>query len=440
MALAQARIQKWGIRHRTSIFFMAVFGAALFLSGCATHQSRIDKPRLMLKSQQYDEAISELEKLAAQPDGDQLLNLMEYGTALRISGRYQDSNSVFMRADKLADEVDYQSVTRNLVATLGSEEMIQYKGESYENLLINAYLALNFMQLGQRDSAMVEVRRINDKINRIRNNGREDYEYSPFAIYLAALIYEANKQYDDAYIAFEKTYQLDPTIPALPKDLIRSARLARRPEALKRWKDQFPGVNDPSEKVDRSWGELILIYEQGWGPRKAFSYQDARYPMLVPSSSQTQAIEVALHATQGPGGQDLGRVGAEFRADSSEIYNLEQAAITTLNADYSWMIARKVGAFVAKKMVADQIRQKNEALGLLADIAMQASDRADLRNWSLLPQSFQIVRIPAPPGVYRMTIQGLDGVNGQPTVDRRVEEHLEIRAGQKTFYAWRSLR
>lgn len=414
-----------------SVLFSALLG--LGLAGCATHQSRIDKPRLMLKSQQYDEAVSELARMAAEPDGDQLLNLMEYGTALRISGRYQDSNQIFMQADKLADEVDYQSISRNIVATLGSEEMIQYKGESYENLLINAYLALNFMQMGQRDSAMVEVRRINDKINRIRNNGRENYEYSPFAIYLSALIYETNRQYDDAYIAYENTYKLDPTIPALPRDLIRSARLARRAEALKRWKAQFPDVTDPSEKIDRSWGELILVYEQGWGPRKSFSRHDARYPMLVPSRSETHGVEVALNDVA------LGRIGTEYRAGSSMVYDLESAAITTLNADYSWMVARKVGAFVAKKVVADQIRQKNEALGLLADIAMQASDRADLRNWSLLPQTIQIVRIPVPPGVYRMTIQGVD-LGGRPTLDRKEEPEIVIRGGQKTFYAWRSLR
>lgn len=419
---------KWRPPQGTSIFFGLIL--ALGLTGCATHQSRIEKPRMMLKGQQYDEAVSELGKLAAVPDGDQLLNLMEYGTALRISGRYQDSNQVFMQADKLADEVDYQSVSRNVMATLGSEEMLQYKGESYENLLVNAYLALNFMQMGQRDSAMVEVRRINDKINRIRNNGRENYEYSPFAIYLSALIYETNKQYDDAYIAYERTYKLDPTIPALPRDLLRSARLARRTEALNRWKSQFVGVTDPSENVDRSWGELILVYEQGWGPRKAFSYQDSRYPMLVPSRSETYGVEVALNA---------GRIGADYRGQSSMVYDLENAAITTLNADYSWMVARKVGAFVAKKVVADQIRQKDQTLGLLADIAMQVSDRADLRNWSLLPQSIQIVRIPVPPGTYRMTIQGVD-VTGQPTIDRKEEPEIVIRGGQKTFYAWRSLR
>lgn len=393
----------------------------------------------MLKSQQYDQALEELQRLSVEKNGDELLNLMEYGTALRIAGEYQDSNAIFMRADKLADEVDYQSISRNIMATLGSEEMIQYKGESYENLLLNAYLAMNFMMMGEKDSALVEVRRINDKINRIRNNGREDYEYSPFAIYLTALIYESNKQYDDAYISYEKTYQLDPAIPALPEDLIRSSRLARRTDTWKKWKERFPNVQDPSEGVDRSWGELIVIYEQGWGPRKVFSQADHRYPMLIPTFSQTQAVEVSLQPVRGLKGESLGQIGKDYRSDSAMVYNLEAAAIATLNADYAWMVARKVGAFVAKKVVADQIRQKNEALGLLADIAMQVSDRADLRNWSLLPSTIQVARISVPPGFYRLNLQGLNA-GGQETLDRKEVPEIMIRGGQKVFYAWRSLR
>lgn len=399
--------------------------------GCATHQTRLEGPRVLLKTGQFSQALSELQTLSQEASGDQLLYLMEYGTALRIAGRFEESNQVFMQADRMADEVDYVSISRTAIATLGSEEMLQYKGESYEKLLINAYLAMNFMMLGKRDSALVEVRRINDKINRIRNEGREDYEYNPFAIYLAALLYETNKQYDDAYIAFERVYKLAPDLPVLPQDLIRSARLARRPDALARWKAQFPGVQDPSEKIDRSWGELIVIYEQGWGPRKGFSYGDHRVPKLYPERAQTLWLEAQL--------QNLASPAKTYQETSSMVYDLESAAIRTLDADYSWMVARKIGAFVAKKVVADQIRQKNEALGLLADIAMQVSDRADLRNWSTLPQTIQVVRIAVPAGTYRLKLTGLDA-GMSPTGDQKQEEEIQIQAGQKRFYAWRSLR
>lgn len=390
-------------------------------------------------------ALAELATLSQQETGDQLLYLMEYGSALHIAGEYEASNKVFMQADKMSDVVDYHSASRTALATLGGEEMLQYKGESYEKLLINAHLAMNFMMLGKKDSAMVEVRRINDKINKIRNEGREDYEYNPFAIYLSALLYESDHQYDDAYIAFEKAYKLKPDLPALPQDLIRSARLARRMDSLAKWKAEFPDVQDPSKDIDRSWGEIIVIFEQGWGPRKTYSYQDARFPMLVPERSETQSARVdmefikQLEVPKGVKRSANGESGQKFSGRSQLVYDLETAAIRTLEADYQWMVARKIGAFVAKEVVADQIRQKNEALGLLADVVMHASDRADLRSWTILPQTYQIVRVAVPPGIYKMRIQGYDSYSS-PTGDWREEPEIKINAGQKRFYIWRSLR
>ena len=48
MAIALSFFIRWRFPRGTSIFFSAVL--ALGLAGCATHQSRIEKPRLMLKS------------------------------------------------------------------------------------------------------------------------------------------------------------------------------------------------------------------------------------------------------------------------------------------------------------------------------------------------------------------------------------------------------
>lgn len=417
---ARPYLRRWGFLG-ISIFFLG-------LTACATHQTKLAGPRQQMRVGQFDEALTELQKLSEEDSGDKLLYLMEYGAALHSAGRFKESNQVFLKAARLAEELDYHSVSRVAVAALGSEEMLQYKGESYEKLLIHAYLAMNFLMLGEKDSALVEVRRINEKVNKIRSEGRENYEYNPFAIYLSALIYESERQYDDAYIAFEKAYALDPAIPSLPEDLLRSSRLARRPDALRKWKNQFPGVVDTQENLDRNWGEIILLFEQGWGPRKDFSRIDHRFPTLVPERSETQSLLVNIQGN-----------GKKFEGRSVVVYDVEKASMETLEADYKWMVARKIGAFVAKEVVAEQIRKKNEALGALAGLAMHLSDRADLRNWATLPQTIQVVRIPLPAGQYTMDLQGL-GWGKFPTGDRMEKIEVKVKAGQKSFYAWRSLR
>lgn len=397
----------------------------IFLSACATYQHKLDGPRTAIRMGQIKAAIAELQALAEQPSGDQLVYLLELGTALHIDGQFQESNKVFLQADKLADQVDYVSVSRTAIATLGSEEMLQYKGESYEKLLINAYLALNFLMMGQYDSAMVEVRRVNQKIATFRANGREDYEYNPLSHYLSALIYEGDRKYDDAYIEYKKTYELEPDAPMIASDLIRSATLAQRPDEVKKWKQQFPWVKDDAAWKDRKSGELVFVLQQGWGPKKVISRADRRFPELRPEFSDTQRALVEVKGQ----GQKL----------TEDIYNLEQSAIKTLNADYKWMVARKVGAFVAKEVVADQIRQKDELLGLIAQIAMHASDRADLRQWSTLPRSFQIVRFKLPGGEYELSAQGQTGAQA-PTADQLQPVKVTIKPGRTTFFTWRTLR
>lgn len=383
----------------------------------------------MMKQGQIQSAIAMLQDLAAEPSGDQLVYLMELGMALHIDGQFEQSNKILLKADKLADQADYTSISRTALATLSSESALQYKGESYEKLLINAYLAMNFLMMGQYDSALVEVRRVNQKVATLRANGRENYEYNPLSHYLSALIYEGDRKFDDAYIEYVKVYELEPSLPKIGEDLIRSATLAQRPDAIKKWKEKFPNVEKDPAWSDRQKGEIVFIYQQGWGPKKVESRGDHRFPELRPEYSQTGQAVVQI---DGPGKN-------KDKATTQEIYNLERSAMQTLSADYAWMVARKVGAFVAKEVVADQIRQKDELLGLVAKIAMHVTDRADLRQWSTLPRTFQIARFKVNAGEYKVSAQGMAD-SSTPTADVFNEQTVKVRPGRISFLTWRSLR
>ncbi len=85
----------------------------------------------MLKNGQVSEALEKFKELADKDDRDQLVHVMDYAMALQIAGQYKESAKQFLRADKLVDLNDYHSVTNVVGATLGGEEAIQYKGESY---------------------------------------------------------------------------------------------------------------------------------------------------------------------------------------------------------------------------------------------------------------------------------------------------------------------
>ena len=397
----------------------------LFLSSCATYQGKVQKSRQMIMSGQTSQAVAELKDLAEKADGDKLVYLLDYGTTLQLNGQFKESNQIFLTADKLSEELDYQSASRVTGSLLLNEEMVQYKGDTFEKIFINAYLAMNFLELNQLDDALVESRRINEKYLKLRAEEKKVFELNPFAKYLSALIWEADQKWDDAIIAYSEAYKLDPNISTLREDLIRASKKARRKDEHESWKKQFPEVVEKPEWYDKSYGELVIIVQQGWGPRKDFNPVDYHWPILKPVYSQTQRARLNIDG-----------VGS---FDSGLVYNTEAAAIKTLQEDALSLLGRRIAGRVAKDLAAQEIRKKNEALGAIAWIAMVASDRADLRQWSTLPQTIQVIRVFLKAGDYKFNLQGLENA-GQPTVDSLTGREVKIKAGRKTFVNWRTVK
>jgi hypothetical protein len=70
---------------------------------------------------------------------------------------------------------------------------------------------------------------------------------------------------------------------------------------------------------------------------------------------------------------------------------------------------------------------------------MNVADQADLRQWSTLPQTFRIARVFVKAGRYKIGASGLDA-SGAETDEHMPEREIEVRAGQKTFLTWRSVK
>lgn len=412
------------VKVKTKVVFFAAF-VLLASSGCATYQTKVSIARDSMKHGELEKAVQELEPLATQEGKDQLVYMLDYATVLQKAGRYQESARFFDKAERVADIQDYHSLSKVTSSLLLSEEMIQYKGDDYEKVLINAVNAVNFLEMGDLDGALVEVRKLNNKLYRYKYEAKRDYEQNPFAFYLSALIWEADRKWDDAYIAFKNAYEVLPSYEPLKEDLIRSAIRAQRPDEAEKWQKKFPDVKvDPSWR-DRSMGEIVLVFMQGWGPRKRPRPDSPRFPYLVPIPSETQSAKLIVNETR--------------EAQTNRIFDVQSIAIKTLNDDYARLVASRVAGIATKAVVADQIRQKDETLGAIAWIAMNVADRADLRQWSTLPQTFQIARIPVKAGRYKVKSIGLSA-NGAPTGEEMPEREIEVKPGRKTFVSWRSVR
>lgn len=403
-------------------FFLPLI--ALGLVSCATYQGKIGTARTLLQNGQFTEALSQLKALADQPGNDQLIYLLDYATALQMNGNYTESNKYFLQADKLADIQDYTSLSLESGSFLFGEEMVQYKGEDFEVVLINAMTAINFLCLGDLDSAMVEVRRLNEKLRRFRLEAKRKFTDNPLALYLSAIIYEANKNWDDAAIAYEQVYKIEPHYQPLREDLIRSNLKAGRMESAKKWKAAFPEIKEDISWKNNKISEIIVVYQQGWGPRKNFRPESFRYPAMYPVWSAKLNITPKLFPLMNS--VPLSTVES-FKNDET-LFSVERVAINSLEDQYASLIARRIGGAIVKEVVAEQIRKDNRLLGDIALMAMYVSDRADLRQWSTLPRAFKIFRLPVPAGNYRLEIDNKEKIN-----------NLNLKPGEKFFITHRTL-
>ncbi len=419
-------VQKAKHRHVNIRAWLVLVCLAHGLYGCATASRKADSAFGLLRSGQAQQAVDSLIEPASIEGDDQLVYLLELGTAQQVAGLYKDSNQTFERANKLAEIQDYHSLSRIAGSLVVSERLMQYKGEDFEKVLINAMMAINYAALGDLDGALVEARRLNQKLYKYKFEAKRDYEQNPFARYMSAILYEADRNWDSAYIDYEETYKLNSEIPDLKPRLIWASRKAGRSDANAKWRRTFPDAEVPKEWDDKNTGELVLIYLQGQGPLKLPNPEFPRVPKLYPRPAVGRFARLRVE-------------GLERKALSELVFNSEAVSIKTLDDAYAGLIAKRVAGVVTKAVVADQIRQKNELLGQLVWFGLNAADVADLRQWNSLPQTFQIARLNLSPGTYTVEIDALD-LQGQPTGELSGPRVIEIKAGKKVFLPWRSFR
>ena len=71
---------------------VAIVLAVLSLAACATYQSKVEEARESMRAGNPAKAAALLEPMASKQNDDQLVYLLDYGTALQQSGDFKKSN------------------------------------------------------------------------------------------------------------------------------------------------------------------------------------------------------------------------------------------------------------------------------------------------------------------------------------------------------------
>jgi len=394
--------------------------------GCASARMSDHESDNLFRAGRYDEAATRLSKgLKDQGENgrDLLLFLLDVGLSLHSAGKYAESNKAFLQADKIAEIKDYTSLAAETATLLTSDNIKDYKGEDFEKILINTYLSMNYALMGDYENSLVEARRVNQKLYQMVNEGQRKYKQNAFARYLSALIYEADKDYNDAYVDYKNTWKLVPDYPGLGKDLWRCAWQLRMPDEMDRWDEVYHLTEEDHEQAKllgphSKKGEIIVLYENGISPIKRPHPNFREIPKFYPRSNPVSMADVEVDGVS---------KGRTFLLE-----NIEATAIENLDEKYGGLIAKKIAGVVAKEAVGYGIGKATNSplLGFVAKIALYAADQADVRSWNLLPHDLQISRILVDPGTYRIRVLP---VGSRPLSEKEVK----VEQGKKTFVNFR---
>ncbi|HEY8278859.1 MAG TPA: hypothetical protein VIH99_04505 [Bdellovibrionota bacterium] len=397
-----------------------------FLQGCASYTSATRAGLDAFEHRDYA-AADEIYKKADEDGVDQLVYLFDRATVRYEAGRYKDSIKDLILADQLSEIKDYTSLATEVATVITNERITSYKGEEFEHVLVSLYLALNFAALRDDEKAAIASRQVNRKLERLRDDSKRHYGLNAFAQYLAALIFEREGNWNNAYIGYKKTLEIAPSFTRLKRDLVKGAIYQDWDSDLSKWKKNL-GVDEAEIKAARKdlkkKGSVVLLFQNGFAPEKIVSPSWHELPEYRARYNKHKSARLYLD------GEEVAR--------TEVLYDVEKVAIENLKEKYALLIAKRLAGVVAREVIGNQLDKKAEGLGSILKIAMFAASQPDLRSWLTLPKEFQVARADVEPGKYRASLR-MERSSGELDAEKDLGEVVVKRVGDIAFLSYRSL-
>lgn len=401
--------------------------------------------RYAYDSKNYKKALEDIKESSyMQKSQNRLLKKMEEAMVYDREGLYEDSRRRLMDADSLVDELYTESISKNAASFIYNDTVTDYSGEDYEKVAIHTMMTLSFISTGKMNEARVEARRINTKLNQINENYSKEneqknkYTEDAFARYLAASIYEARQEWDDAIIDYARALELYKGgfssfirggVPEqLVESLYRLYSMRDRTDRMKQLEKEYPRLIQSvrSEKNASSMGEILVLHDVGQIAHKVG--QD----FFLPIGRQVMRISFPVisesYSATGPNGFTLNPTGKYYSAEN--LADMNKIAKWCLEDRRVRMFAKTTGRLIVKGAATEAAYRNFGPLGgIAANVLAAATETADTRSWTLLPQAFFATRARVPAGNYEVTIKS----DGKTAAIKKIEvgrgQLVILRAG-----------
>jgi hypothetical protein len=460
------------LKKSSRVFFLVGITSLLF--GCATYYQKNLVFQEQFSSGNIEAASKTLDKNnKAVKDKNRLLYFLQKGVVSQMLGEYETSNNYFEQAYFFTE--DYRKNYFLEAASLVTNPMLKtYTGEDHELVLMHYFKTLNFLRLNQYDAALVECRRINNKLNVFNDKyakRKNRYKQDAFALNLMGITYEASGDINNAFIAYRNAYEAyeedyaihfnTPVPEQLKKDLLRSAYLNGFTTELREFEKKF---NTTYTHQKPEGGELLFFWHNGLGPIKdewsinfaivkgqngVVLFENKEYGLSFPfpvASTQNStgglgdlklvraAFPKYIERKPFYNSGELSTNGITYPLEFSE--NINAIAFSTLEDRMLREMGTALLRLALKQAAEERTRKENEGLGALMSIVNAATEKADTRNWQTLPHSISYARIPLKEGQNTMDFKLFAPYNKSGKTNSL---QFNAKQGETVFYIFHSL-
>ncbi len=443
------------------------------LAGCGTYATESARIKAAVAGGDVERALGEV----GEVDDDDVLGLLQRGLLLFYAGRNVEAARTFDRAYQRIDFLYGTDYVKEALSFLTNDAQRDYVGYPAEQVLLNTYGSLAYMAEGDLDKALVMARRANTLLTRLADvrEDAEGYTDDAFAEWLAAMLYAEDGDANPCMVAARRALASFREYEALWGQRVPSAFVqdyvvwARRfgfDDEADALVEEFGDVARLARPPRRDEGEVVVIYESGFvshleearlewpilerdddggedlarriyrrGPRHTFVVHDdvrVKYwlsvAMPVLARTEPRLVEARLRAG------DLAAF-TEPVHDVSSIFELtfqEGAATRTIRTIVRALTKYQITQAVREgKKKDDGTRETNEVAGFLANLFASATERADTRSWTTLPDTIHLARLRLPEGRHRLVLEVLD--RSGKVAQTATYDDVVVVAGERTI-------
>lgn len=440
----------------SAFFFLASF------SGCGISREITSTVDVLNEKGEYAQARTYVEEHAKDyGKRNRLLYQLDRGMLAFSAGEFREAIQAFEKAERIMDELYTISLSQEATTFVINDNTAPYRGEDFESVMVNLFLALSYANLSQIEEALVEARKVDSKLTAINlqysESQKNGYQEDPFARLLMGILYEMGQtanDLNDAYVSYSLALQGYETEYqrfglAIPQVLVENALSTAEfmgAEEEEKLREKFPAQTylPLGERKDKA--EVFALHLNGRAPVKEPDLVVLPMPdgflvkLAFPSYRPVSRTIVGARLYAKPVEDDTA-----YQANFSLAEPIGRIAVENLE-DRRGRIAAKTLARVTAKYLAVKAAQREASeqfgglAGLLAGVTGNllafVSEEPDLRSWRTLPAEILISKLTLAPGTYAFWAECLAASGG---VVRKVDlGERDLKPGEKILLQFRT--